>query len=70
MDFLVAPIFEENRSRSAGNIFCNCISLPDGEWVDYFTGERYTGGHNFKSPFWKLPVFVRSGAYYPGDRTK
>ena len=67
-DFLVAPIFEETEADEAGNDIRNGIYLPDGEWVDYFTGERYTGGriiNNFKSPFWKLPVFVRSGAIIP-----
>ena len=67
-DFLVAPIFEETEADEAGNDIRNGIYLPDGEWVDYFTGERYAGGriiNNFKSPFWKLPVFVRSGAIIP-----
>mgnify|MGYP002508067600 CR=1 FL=1 len=49
----------------------NNIYLPGGEdqvWIDYFTGEQYTGGkviNNFSAPLWKLPLFVKNGAILP-----
>lgn len=49
----------------------NKIYLPGGEdqvWIDYFTGEQYTGGkvvNSIDAPLWKLPLFVKSGAIIP-----
>ena len=37
-------------------------------WIDYFTGEQYTGGkvvNSIDAPLWKLPLFVKSGAIIP-----
>ncbi|MBD2861530.1 hypothetical protein IDH45_05940 [Paenibacillus sp. IB182363] len=31
--------------------FTETIYLPDGEWIDYWTGARYTGGPFFIRPF-------------------
>ncbi|MDR2274675.1 MAG: discoidin domain-containing protein [Sphingobacterium sp.] len=67
-NFLVAPIYQETRVDEKGNDIRNGIYLPDGEWVDYFTGEKYQGGriiNNFDVPIWKLPVFVKNGAIIP-----
>ena len=66
--FLVAPIYQETQVDDKGNDIRNGIYLPEGEWFDYFTGEKYTGGcvvSNFASPLWKLPVFVKAGAIIP-----
>lgn len=44
------------------------IYLPEGKWIDYFTGDLYEGEcilNNFDAPIWKLPVFVKSGAIIP-----
>jgi len=67
-NFLVAPIYQETRVDEKGNDIRNGIYLPDGEWIDYFTGEKYSGGriiNNFDVPIWKLPVFVKNGAIIP-----
>ena len=67
-NFLVAPIYQETHVDEKGNDMRNGIYLPDGEWIDYFTGEKYKGGriiNNFNVPIWKLPVFVKNGAIIP-----
>ncbi|MBC9794459.1 TIM-barrel domain-containing protein [Sinomicrobium weinanense] len=66
--FLVAPIYQETKADDEGNDIRNGIYLPEGLWVDYFTGEEYKGGqiiNSFSSPLWKLPVFVKRGAIIP-----
>ena len=66
--FLVAPIYQATRSDDKGNDIRDGIYLPEGTWIDYFTGDKYTGGciiNNFDAPVWKLPLFVRSGAIIP-----
>lgn len=67
-DFLVAPIYQETKTDKEGNDIRNGIYLPDGFWIDYFTGEKYEGNcivNNFAAPIWKLPVFVKNGAIIP-----
>lgn len=39
--FLVAPIYKENKMDKEGNDIRNGIYLPQGEWVDYFSGHIY-----------------------------
>lgn len=66
--FLVAPIYQETQINEEGDDIRDGIYLPEGVWVDYFTGEKYEGNcvvSNFASPLWKLPVFVKSGAIIP-----
>lgn len=66
--FLVAPIYQATRADEQGNDIRNGIYLPEGEWVDYFSGELYQGGrilNNYAAPLWKLPVFVKNGAIIP-----
>ncbi len=66
--FLVAPIYQATKSDEKGNDIRNGIYLPEGTWIDYFTGEKYTGNsilNSFDSPLWKLPVFVKSGSIIP-----
>ncbi|MPQ44220.1 discoidin domain-containing protein, partial [Clostridium tarantellae] len=62
-NMLVAPVYEDTEVR-------NGIYLPDENqtWIDYFTGEQYTGGkviNNFEAPLWKLPLFIKDGAIIP-----
>lgn len=67
-DFLVAPIYQNTKADAEGNDIRNGIYLPEGEWIDYFTGEKYQGGcvlNCFAAPLWKLPVFVKNGAIIP-----
>ena len=52
-DFLVAPIYQNTKADAEGNDIRNGIYLPEGEWIDYFTGEKYEGGrviNNFAVP--------------------
>lgn len=66
--FLVAPIYQETKADQAGNDIRNGIYLPEGQWIDYFTGELYEGNkiyNNYDAPLWKLPVFVKNGAIIP-----
>ncbi len=66
--FLVAPTYQETQADEKGNDIRDGIYLPEGTWVDYFTGEQYAGNcviNNFAAPLWKLPVFVKSGAIIP-----
>jgi alpha-D-xyloside xylohydrolase len=52
---------------------CRDLYLPEGEWVDFFTGRRYHGGHwltDIYYPLELMPVFVRPGTripIYPDD---
>lgn len=67
-NFLVAPIYQVTQSDEGGNDIRNGIYLPEGEWIDYFTGDKYEGNciiNNFAAPLWKLPVFVKNGAIIP-----
>lgn len=59
-DFLVAPVM-----NSEG---CRDIYLPEGEWVNFFTGARHKGGgwmKNVSVPLDLMPVYVREGAVIP-----
>ncbi|PYF76540.1 TIM-barrel domain-containing protein [Pedobacter nutrimenti] len=67
-DFLVAPIYKATNADEKGNDIRNGIYLPEGTWIDYFSGEKYEGNriiNSFSAPVWKLPVFVKSGAIVP-----
>lgn len=66
--FLVAPIYQETQTDAEGNDIRNGIYLPEGEWIDYFSGKKYAGNriiNYFDAPIWKLPVFVKAGAIIP-----
>lgn len=59
--FLVAPVFEDAEVR-------NRIYLPQGNWIDYWTGRRYRGGrviNGYSAPLDILPLLVRAGAIIP-----
>jgi alpha-D-xyloside xylohydrolase len=49
------------------------IYLPEGLWVNFFTGERLMGGrwhYGIEIPLDQMPVFVRPGSLiklYPDD---
>ncbi|GHT01621.1 alpha-xylosidase [Bacteroidia bacterium] len=66
--FLVAPIYQATKSDTLGNDIRNGIYLPEGQWIDYFSGTKYNGNviiNNFDAPLKKLPVFVKNGAIIP-----
>lgn len=56
---LVAPIFSGKKSRS--------VYLPKGEWFDFWTGERLSGGAKLEvtKPLDQIPVYVKSGSLLP-----
>jgi alpha-D-xyloside xylohydrolase len=57
-DMLVAPLFSDELHRD--------VYLPKGDWVDYQTGESYTGGwHRIKSGAIPVVSMVRAGAIIP-----
>jgi len=59
-DLLVAPVLEEG-ARSVE------VYLPEGEWFDFWTGERVTGPRHLRveAPLDRIPLFVRGGAILP-----
>lgn len=65
---LVAPVYQNTKADAEGNDIRNGIYLPEGQWIDFFTGECYEGNrvlNNFDVPIWKIPVFVKAGAIIP-----
>ena len=64
-DFLVCPVMNSQSRRD--------IYLPEGLWVNFFTGQRLHGGrwyYDVDVPLDQMPVFVRPGALiklYPDD---
>ena len=56
-EFLVCPVMNREGKRD--------IYLPEGLWVNFFTGERLEGGrwyYGVDIPLDQMPVFVRPGA--------
>jgi alpha-D-xyloside xylohydrolase len=55
-DLLVAPVVDESTHR--------VVYLPEGEWVDYWTGTHVTGGKSIvvDAPIDQIPVYARAGA--------
>ena len=64
-EFLVAPVMNSENRRD--------IYLPEGLWVNFFTGERLDGGrwyYDVEVPLDQMPVFIRPGSLirlYPDD---
>ena len=59
-DFLVAPVMNSED--------CRDVYLPEGHWVQFFTGERLKGNqwiHLDHIPLEQMPVYVREGAQIP-----
>jgi alpha-glucosidase (family GH31 glycosyl hydrolase) len=53
----VAPVLEAGaRERE--------VSLPRGDWIDYWTGEHHRGGAELlaAAPLDRIPVYVRAGS--------
>lgn len=57
---LVAPILRPGTE-------CRAVYLPEGEWIDYWTGERHEGGRHIlaHAPLDVLPLYVQAGAVIP-----
>ncbi|PHQ38378.1 alpha-xylosidase [Halorubrum persicum] len=58
-ELMIAPVLSDDGRRE--------IYLPDGEWVDYWTGERYVGSQVLDRdvPLDTVPLFVRAGSIVP-----
>jgi len=61
----VAPVLEPGATERE-------VFLPRGEWIDFWTGERVSGGREVvaPAPLGRIPVWVRSGSLlvtYPAD---
>ena len=57
---LVAPLFEDNATGRD-------VYLPEGEWVDFFTKEAYSGGRYLRVNSTELPIIllVKKGESIP-----
>jgi alpha-D-xyloside xylohydrolase len=56
-DFLVAPVMNSAGRRD--------VYLPEGKWVDFWTGRVLKGGRwlrNIRVPLSRMPLYVRQGA--------
>ena len=67
-EFLVCPVMNatpHSDQRSENREGKRDIYLPEGLWVNFFTGERLEGGrwyYGVDVPLDQMPVFVRTGA--------
>ena len=75
-EFLVCPVMNARHTstdESKSGVGTRDIYLPEGLWVNFFTGERLEGGrwfYNVEVPLDQMPVFVRPEAaiqIYPDD---
>jgi alpha-glucosidase (family GH31 glycosyl hydrolase) len=59
-EILVAPVYEKGATIQK-------VFLPDGKWVNYWTGEQVRGntGHTVAAPINQIPLFIRQGAIIP-----
>jgi alpha-glucosidase len=60
-EFLVAPVFQDADVRDG-------IYLPQGTWVDYWTGRVVSGPttiDGYEAPLERLPLFVKAGSVVP-----
>lgn len=59
-DLLVCPVVEPGAESWP-------VALPQGDWIDFWTGERLTGPRTIEvaAPLDRIPVFVRAGAALP-----
>lgn len=57
-DILVAPFFEKASERN--------VYLPQGQWIDYQSGQSYQGGwHSIKAGNIPVVMLVRAGSVIP-----
>jgi alpha-glucosidase len=59
-NILVSPVMEAGSTS-------RWMYLPNGDWFDFWTREKFTGGKwiDAKAPIDQLPVFIRAGAVIP-----
>jgi alpha-D-xyloside xylohydrolase len=56
---MVAPLFAGQQKRA--------LYLPDGDWYDFWTGQKYAGGRKIdvEKPWDVIPVFVKGDSLLP-----
>src|SRR6185436_12495706 len=56
-DLLIAPVFEKGATTRS-------VYLPKGEWYDWWTNAKQTGGQTVSRPvdLATMPIYVRAGA--------
>ncbi len=61
-ELLIVPVFDDSAEPVSRTFY-----VPDGEWLDMFTGEHFAGGqhHTVHLPLDAMPVLVRSGTSIP-----
>lgn len=61
-DMLIAPVYEKGATTRE-------VYLPAGDWYDWWTNERHTGGRAITRPvdLATMPIYVRAGAIIPFD---
>jgi len=59
-ELLIAPLWSDTE-------FYRDIYLPEGEWLDFFDGTKYTGPKTIKyyAPIDRAPILVKAGAIIP-----
>jgi alpha-glucosidase (family GH31 glycosyl hydrolase) len=60
-NFLIAPVYKYGTNRDS-------IYFPEGEWIDYWNGDRYFGSswiNDYPISLNKIPVFVKAGSIIP-----
>ncbi len=64
-EMIVAPITAP--ADKISDVAATDVWLPEGKWVDMFTGYVYSGGKKFKAcrPLEQMPVFLKAGAILP-----
>lgn len=74
---LVAPVIVGQRGRSSGRaapppplengVARRSVYLPEGEWYDYWTGQRHSGRQRLtlSVPLEHTPLFVKAGTILP-----
>jgi alpha-glucosidase len=57
---LIAPVLGEDQFRRP-------VSFPKGTWIDWYTGERFTGAArvDVDAPLDTLPIYARAGTIVP-----
>ena len=65
---MAAPVLE--KFEATGKSTLKRVYLPAGTWVDYFRGDRYTGGqwidYKLNADSWMdWPLFIKAGAIIP-----
>jgi beta-glucanase (GH16 family) len=59
-ELLLAPVYEKGATTKD-------VILPEGHWVNYWTGERMDGNRKYTvaAPIEQIPMFVKSGSIIP-----